>query len=76
MKDGYFPGFGLQESFTISSGKYTFSGRIWGWNQYEFSGSPCKPAIKNLTYLLKSSGWTGSANAEISKKSFRETFSN
>ncbi len=74
VSGGYFEGFGLRESFTISSGKYTFSGRIWRWNQYEFFGSPCKPAIKNLTYLLKGSGWTGSASAEISKKSFSETF--
>lgn len=71
---GYFEGFGLRESFTVSSGASTFSGRMWVFNDYTFLGHPCKPVFRDLTYLLNSSGWTGSATAEISKKSLSETF--
>ena len=75
VHSGYFNGFALHESFTISSGKHTFSGRMWVENSY-FIGSPCKPAIHDLTYLLHSRGWTGNAIANISKKSVSETFGN
>ena len=46
VSGGYFEGFGLRESFTISSGKYTFSGRIWRWNQYEFLALPANRPLR------------------------------
>ena len=68
--------FGLNEYFAISSGKNTFSGRMRQDNNYEFYGSPCKPASSDLKYFLENSGWTGSASVHISKHSFREAFNN
>jgi hypothetical protein len=69
---GYFNFYNVGESFTISSGKRTFHGRISGSGSYD-PGCPSFLA-NNLTFEIKGRNWTGISRAAISKESFSESF--
>lgn len=71
-RNGYSEGFDFGESFTISSGKRTFSGRLSGSGEYIVRCPEI--SLGNLTFEIEGHNWTGNSTAEISKESLSESF--